>query len=227
MNYLRQSSSDSDSDDNPPPARRQRQISPPRMGPHADDQSSPESVQGSPESVQDSNDNSDPLNVFGDSADTGSDSDHQHDDSTDSENDVDPHNQFLTDSDDDDPEEPPVDPAAEIIKLNESFHLSKRCLQAVMDSMRRCGVTGLPKDHRTLLKTPRRVETTEISGISYYYFGIQGGLRRAISNAVGDVPDEIIVHGNIDGLPLHKSCKRSAWPTLMSAENGQSRYAII
>ena len=80
---------------------------------------------------------------------------------------------------------------------------SKSCLDELLVILRRYGCV-LPKDARTLLKTPTSVETKTIFGGSYVYLGIAAGLRRILGEESSE--DSIIeLSVNIDGVPLYKS----------------------
>lgn len=82
-----------------------------------------------------------------------------------------------------------------------------------------------PKDSRTLLKTPRQLEFTNIEGGQIYYFGIRSHILRCIDKGleVFKLPNLghllcltnlITVTVGIDGLPLSKSSKKQFWPIL-------------
>ncbi|KYN50247.1 hypothetical protein ALC62_06180 [Cyphomyrmex costatus] len=78
----------------------------------------------------------------------------------------------------------------------------------------------LPKDVRTLLKTPKK--TTNIialSGGSYYHFGLSNILESLLLDYknISVKVSEIYLLFNIDGLPLSKSSASSCfWPILVS-----------
>ena len=79
----------------------------------------------------------------------------------------------------------------------------------------------LPKDSRTLLKTPSTVTTVHniqgISGGLYYHFGIKNGIKECLEKSIDFLATPI---GNIalqcscDGLPLFKSSNDQFWPIL-------------
>ena len=82
----------------------------------------------------------------------------------------------------------------------------------------------LPKDARTLLRTPRVIESIEKCGGQYAYFGIEAGIIKhldltMISN------DCIDLSVNIDGVPLFKSSNVQLWPILCSVSN-QSPFLV-
>ena len=94
---------------------------------------------------------------------------------------------------------------------------SKSCLDELLVILRRNGCV-LPKDARTLLKTPTSVETKTMFGGSYVYLGIEAGLRRIL---VEEIPEDSIIElsVNIDGVPLYKSASTYFWPILCQYEN--------
>lgn len=72
--------------------------------------------------------------------------------------------------------------------------------------------TYLPKDARTLLKTPKVYEVLNVAGGSYYHFGIENWVM-SIASGIEDVT-EVSLQVNIDGLPLFKSSGAQLWPIL-------------
>lgn len=74
----------------------------------------------------------------------------------------------------------------------------------------------VPADARTVLKTPRSVSDSEVSGGRYGYLGIKYGLIRLL----GSKPwlfsniETIELQCNIDGIPVFKSSSLSLWPIL-------------
>lgn len=81
----------------------------------------------------------------------------------------------------------------------------------------------IPMDARTLLKTPSQCNVKEISGGSYYHFGVKKSLVRILStteskNTLKDNPF-ISLQVNIDGLPLFKSSNIQFWPILARINN--------
>jgi len=83
------------------------------------------------------------------------------------------------------------------------------------------GCDDIPKDPRTLLKTPSNIVTTSLSSGSYYYFGIEKTLNLfCINNNINIQPNEkFLLAVNIDGLPLSKSSNSSFWPILCSVKS--------
>ncbi len=69
----------------------------------------------------------------------------------------------------------------------------------------------LPKDVRTIRKTPRKVDLEKIGGGSYYHFGLLNGILSHIQDIQ---PQNIELIVNVDGLPLFKSSRTEFWPIL-------------
>ncbi|EFN75022.1 hypothetical protein EAG_08081, partial [Camponotus floridanus] len=87
----------------------------------------------------------------------------------------------------------------------------------------------LPKNARTLLKTPRKTaEIVTLSGGSYYHFGVSNTLEvlllhyKSMSLKVSEV--NLLI--NIDGLPLSRSSPKSFWPILLSDDISNQVYMV-
>jgi len=83
------------------------------------------------------------------------------------------------------------------------------------------GYNYLPKDARTLLKTPNNTHAKVLGSGLYYYFGINETLNNLCNkqNVVIKFNEEIILAANIDGLPLSKSTNSSFWPILCTVKS--------
>jgi len=72
---------------------------------------------------------------------------------------------------------------------------------------------GLPVDPRTLVKTPRSYVLRNFAhGGSYYHFGIASGIKALYSSV--NLPENLKLQFNFDGLPLFKSSACELWPIL-------------
>lgn len=73
----------------------------------------------------------------------------------------------------------------------------------------------LPKDPRTLLKTPRMVTIVPIADEQYYW---HNGIRFCLENLFSDLSNSITISLNInmDGLPIYKSSREEFWPILFN-----------
>lgn len=72
----------------------------------------------------------------------------------------------------------------------------------------------LPKDYRTLLKTPTNVEIANTAGGEFWYNGIKNNLKTIFATLDSDI--NIMLTINIDGLPLYNGSKITFYPILAS-----------
>ena len=95
---------------------------------------------------------------------------------------------------------------------------TRKSVNSLLAILREEGHHDLPRDTRTLLKTPRNVEVTEKCGGQYLYFGIENGIRNILLKTPEYAQDKDILHlkVNVDGLPIFKSTSDSLWPILMT-----------
>lgn len=95
-----------------------------------------------------------------------------------------------------------------------SFRISKRAVDSLLCTLNSSGITSLPKNHRTLLKTPINIEINEVAGGQFWYHGLLKNLKIIFSSLDHDIA--ISMNFNIDGLPLYNSSKICFWPILAS-----------
>lgn len=101
------------------------------------------------------------------------------------------------------------------------FKVSHNFCNSLLTVLRNEGL-DVPKDIRTLMKTPTNHEIINISGGSYIHLGLKNMLLPILSrnNAQIYINSHIIKIGiNIDGLPISKSSKSQLWPILISILN--------
>lgn len=101
------------------------------------------------------------------------------------------------------------------------YKISHNCCNSLLQILRSEGLE-VPKDVRTLMKTPKNHEIVPISGDSYVHLGIKNMLLPFLSrhNAQVYITPHILKIGiNIDGLPIAKSSKSQLWPILISVIN--------
>jgi hypothetical protein len=85
---------------------------------------------------------------------------------------------------------------------------------------------SLPMDGRTLLKTPRNVTLTDVSGGQYYHFGMRSGLLSYIKSVHLAENYALDLQFNIDGVPIHKSTGHQFWPILCKFVGGTQPYLV-
>ena len=91
------------------------------------------------------------------------------------------------------------------------FGISLSGLAALLIILRRVGLE-LPKDPRTLLKTPTPYKVKKAGGGSFCYIGLQTALKNYANLITDCVPNsELTLHVNMDGIPLSKSSNTQLW----------------
>jgi len=91
-----------------------------------------------------------------------------------------------------------------------SEHLTRQASNRLLSLFRKHG-HDLPKDCRTLTKTPRNVDVVEKCGGHYVYFGVRKCLLTTESSC-----DVFYLTVNIDGIPVYKSTNLQFWPVVCS-----------
>jgi len=101
--------------------------------------------------------------------------------------------------------------------LISKYHVSHNFINELLIVLRSEGLK-IPKDVRTLLKTPRAHEIVNIHPGSYIHIGIEFLIRPILEANYNHFHDISLIKLslNIDGLPLTKSSKSSFWPILIS-----------
>ncbi|CAC5422454.1 unnamed protein product [Mytilus coruscus] len=105
----------------------------------------------------------------------------------------------------------------ELAVWTNTFQVNHNAVDALLKILKEHGHQNLPGTCRTLLKTVREVETTNISGMDYYNFGLEIELLKTFGQypkMVTDNVESVDISLNIDGLPLFKSTNTALWPIL-------------
>ena len=87
----------------------------------------------------------------------------------------------------------------------------------------------LPKDPRTLLKTPKSygegIKLFHNGTSQYYHFGIKAGIENLDVHDIDGSRLSLVI--NIDGLPLYKSSNMQLWPILCLVKESSVRKPFI
>lgn len=102
------------------------------------------------------------------------------------------------------------------------YHIQNRALSALLKILISFGLKNLPRDSRTLLKTPRTVKIEKRAGGQFWYNGITNCIKQVFGKVTTNTTLEL--NFNVDGLPLFKSSPLSFWPILA---NIQGLYIYI
>lgn len=92
------------------------------------------------------------------------------------------------------------------------------CLLTKLRTNVKC-LASLPCTARTLLNTPSEIPIKKVSGMDYYHFGLKDQLTLMLSSTDIDSLEQLDLIINIDGIPLFRSSKTSAWPILCCVSN--------
>lgn len=100
--------------------------------------------------------------------------------------------------------------------------ITKAAINDLLSILITAGFSYLPKDSRTLMETPKKVEIYPLgSGKMWYY-----GLKKCLNYVFTKVRHDISIHldFNFDGMQLFNSSKLTFWPMLAAI---QGTYNII
>lgn len=93
------------------------------------------------------------------------------------------------------------------------FQATHRSIDGLLKVLTIIGVKGLPKDCRTLLKTPRQVQIVQISGGQYWHNGFKE-ISEIMNLNETECVNKVSLNVNMDGLPIGRSSKSEFWPIL-------------
>lgn len=91
------------------------------------------------------------------------------------------------------------------------YNVEKNALDNLLKILNSMGL-DVPKNHRTLQKTPVNVEINQIAGGEFWYHGLKNSLIKIFSTLDRDI--SISLNFNVDGLPIFKSSNLAFWPIL-------------
>lgn len=94
-------------------------------------------------------------------------------------------------------------------------HLSNIFVNDMLSCLKEIGV-DVPKDHRTLLGTPNKnVALRVVEPGVYWHFGLKRLIDKLLENGI-DLPTNLTIMVNMDGMPLSNSSKANCWPILVN-----------
>lgn len=106
-------------------------------------------------------------------------------------------------------------------KLVVKYNVSNNCVNNLLEILRSDVGLKLPKDVRTLMKTPKQHNVVELNPGKYIHFGMEKMLKQILTYYKNNLNglNQINIDFNIDGLPLAKSSRQQFWPILCSILN--------
>lgn len=107
--------------------------------------------------------------------------------------------------------------------------LSRDNLKALMAMLRKYFNAPLPKDPRTLLKTPKSTKLYEMSNGSYWHYGLKNILNKIINKYEAHKIDvkTIKLSLNIDGAQVGNSSRKGLWIISISDEIFNDVYVLV
>ena len=76
----------------------------------------------------------------------------------------------------------------------------------------------LPKDTRTLKRTPKRTELKVLANGQYSHIGLRKGMLSKARKGIKQGCEELLLEFGIDGIPFYKSVTDDSWPILWRCE---------
>lgn len=92
------------------------------------------------------------------------------------------------------------------------YNITRSAMNDLLRILILCGLTSLPHDCRTLIKTPENLVISDVAGGKFWYQGIESNIRRLFKNLSENAT--LFLNLNIDGIPLFRSSKVQFWPIL-------------
>lgn len=118
-----------------------------------------------------------------------------------------------------DGDQPQPSISCEIREWAIEYNVSNAALSKLLGILQTKGL-NVPKDARTLHKTPTSIDVTKKSGGDYVYNGLAACIVQALVDNPKAVDNkEILLKVNVDGVPLFKSVSSQLWPILCSFKN--------
>nr|CAI5837450.1 unnamed protein product [Callosobruchus analis] len=99
------------------------------------------------------------------------------------------------------------------------YKISHVAVNALLKNLISSGVSGLPKDSRTLIGTPRTVEIEKMGNGYFWYHGLENCLSGIENYIDKKALNTLDLSFNIDGLPIANSSKSQFWPVLVNVIN--------
>lgn len=90
------------------------------------------------------------------------------------------------------------------------YGIQQNAVSNLLQILKSNGHPNLPKDCRTFMQTPNKRNVLSINPGYYVHIGLKNGLKKHLIN-VKELPSEILIDFNIDGVPISKSSTNCFW----------------
>lgn len=97
------------------------------------------------------------------------------------------------------------------------FNITQRALSELLKILTTFGVSWLPSDARTVMKTPQNIELVDTASGQLWYNGLRNNIQKIFESVNQDI--QLHLNFNIDGIPLHNSSKKEFWPILANVNS--------
>lgn len=104
-----------------------------------------------------------------------------------------------------------------------TYNVTHMCLNGLIALIRN-KYPFLPKDSRSVLKTPRSVSTIPLENGNMIYIGIKNALKKKIESGISFPGNHILLQWNVDGIPIFKSSSLEFWPILGKCSNVTDKH---
>lgn len=90
------------------------------------------------------------------------------------------------------------------------------------------GHPSVPLDSRTLVQTPKGRDIILINPGQYIHFGLSTQLHNILDQYnLPNIPNELVLDFNVDGVPIYKSSKLCFWPILTRIVNSNINHVFV
>lgn len=100
--------------------------------------------------------------------------------------------------------------------------ITKKALNDLLHILRGNGMTFLPKDSRTFMRTPVHVPISTLDKGKMWYNGVKNCLDKTLIGIPNDM--SITLDWNVDGFPVAKSSNMQFWPILCSIRGRNKHF---
>lgn len=107
-----------------------------------------------------------------------------------------------------------------LINWKFTHNVTNAALNDLLSFLQKNGHPYLPRDSRTLLKTPKAREVIDVNPGKYVHIGLELSLTTILSNAEEEL-DQICLDFNVDGLPISRSSNSGFWLILGKIHNSR------
>ena len=107
------------------------------------------------------------------------------------------------------------------------YSITREAGNSLLKLLRKHGHPELPKDLRTLKKTPRTVNVTDVCGGQYTYIGMKKAMQMVAYSETSGESSHVEIQINVDGIPLFKSTSTQFWPILCSVNQSQPSLVAL